>query len=35
MPEPGSTLSSVLKEADKAMYDEKNAKRYQSKDDRL
>lgn len=35
MPETGSTLSSILKEADKAMYDEKNFKKYQFNDDRL
>lgn len=35
MPETGSTLSSILKEADKAMYDEKNLKKYQLNDDRL
>lgn len=35
MPTPDSTLSSILKEADKAMYEEKNMKKQHFKDDRL
>ncbi|WP_422123825.1 diguanylate cyclase domain-containing protein [Planococcus sp. X10-3] len=35
MPKPESTLSSILKEADKAMYEEKNCKKHQFDDDRL